>query len=240
LYDRQVTETRPTPQREWTPARVQRAIGLMTNPDVLRRQWNLRMVKPRYGIETVRDIVVDRRYGGSCGGTYKGRWDDLGYRGTSSAHYGYLAKLFSDKYVPIGPDDVLVDVGSGKGRVLNFWLHKGLRNRLVGIEIDERWATFSADRLRSYPNVEVICGDVFDTIPPDGTIFYIFNPFMRDVCERFKDLLRDLRGPGADVTLVYYMSNHADLFEDDPAWEVTHVTDNVFHPAIIARLARHD
>ena len=210
---------------------------MLTDPPELKRQWGLRMVKPRYGIETLRDAVLDRRYGGSCGGTYKGRWGDLGYRGTSSAHYGYLAKLFSDKYVTIRPDDVLVDIGSGKGRVLNFWLHKGLRNRLIGIEIDDRWATFAADRLQSYPNVEVICGDVFEVIPKDGTIFFLFNPFSPEVCERFKDLLRDLRGPGADITLVYYMSQYGHFFEDDPAWDVTHVTDDVFHPAIIARLA---
>ena len=235
-----MTESRPATTNEWTLARARRAVGLLTDPQVLKKQWGLRVVKPRYGIETVRDAVLDRRYGGSCGGTYQGRWNDLGYRGTSSAHYGYLARLFSDHNVSIGPDDVLVDVGSGKGRVLNFWLHKGLRNRLVGIEIDERWASFAEQRLHDYPNVEIICGDVFETIPRDGTIFYIFNPFSREVCARFKDLLRDLRGPGADVTLVYYLSQNADLFEDDPAWEVTHVTDNVFHPAIIARLAGHD
>ena len=72
-------------------------------------------------------------------------------RGTSSAHYGYLGKLFSNENVPIRPDDVLVDVGSGKGRVLNFWLQKGLRNRIVGIEIDERWAAIAAHHSLNTP-----------------------------------------------------------------------------------------
>lgn len=226
------------PTREWTPARLRRGLTFVTNPLFLKRQWALRVVKPRYGIETVRDLIIDERYGGRCGGTYKSRWDSVGYRGTSSAHYYYLSKLFADHNVTVGPDDVLVDVGCGKGRVLNFWLHKGLRNRMVGIEIDERWAAFASRRLAKFPNVEIRCGDAFELMPTDGTVFYIFNPFTRDVCERFKDHLRDLRGPGSDITLVYYMCNYADLFEADPAWEVARVADETFHPSIVARLSK--
>lgn len=201
-------------------------------------RFRLRVIKPRFGIETVRDFVIDQRYGGRCGGTYQSRWNHLGYRGLSSTHYYYLERLFNDRDVPIEPDDVLVDVGCGKGRVLNFWLHRGLTNRLVGIEIDERWATFASKRLANHANVEVRCGDAFEIIPDDGTIFYMFNPFARDTCARFKDHLKSLRGPGADVTLVYYMSSHADLFEEDPDWVVTHVHAKTFHPSIVARLAK--
>jgi SAM-dependent methyltransferase len=228
----------PAPTREWTTARVRRAVTLLGDTSALRRQWRLRAVKPRFGLETVRDFVIDERYGGRCGGTYQGRWGHLGYRGTSSAHYYYLGKLFSEKNVPIGPDDVLVDVGCGKGRVLNFWLHKGLRNRMVGIEIDERWATFAAQRLTRFKNIEVICGDAFEATPAEGTIFYIFNPFTEETCGRFKEHLESLCASGATVTLVYYMCNYARLFRDDPRWEVSDVKENTFHPSIVARYSR--
>jgi hypothetical protein len=115
---------------------------------------------------------------------------------------------------------------------------KGFTNRMVGSEIDERWATFARDRLRKYPNVEVICGDAFEVLPKDGTIFFIFNPFTREITQRFKEHLEALRGPGADITLVYYMCNYADLFEGDPAWEVSPVRGNTFHPSIVARLKK--
>ncbi|MGA2838340.1 MAG: methyltransferase domain-containing protein [Acidimicrobiales bacterium] len=226
------------PEREWTTARLWNALRQLRDPAFVKRRWQLRVVKPRYGVEAVRDLVIDERYGGRCGGTYASRWNDKGYRGTSSAHYYYLKKLFADHNISIGPDDVLVDVGCGKGRVLNFWLHKGLRNRMVGIEIDERWAGYTAKRLAGFANVEVLCGDAFELMPRDGTVFFIFNPFTRETTERFKSLLENLRGPGEDITLVYYMCNYDDLFESDPRWDVARVTDNTFHPSIVARLSK--
>ena len=226
------------PQRKWTSQRFVNAVRHLRDPAFVKRRWQLRVVKPRYGIESIRDFIIDERYGGRCGGTYASRWDDKGYRGTSSAHYFYLKNLFAAHNITIRPDDVLVDVGCGKGRVLNFWLSRGLRNRMVGIEIDERWADFTAKRLAGYDNVEILCGDAFEIMPKDGTVFFIFNPFTRETTERFKGLLEKLRGPGADITLVYYMCNYDDLFEADPRWEVSRVTDNTFHPSIVARLSK--
>ena len=223
-------------RREWSLKRVRRTLRAIRNPAFVKKRWELKMVKTRYGLATLDDYLIDRRYGGRCGGTYSGRWGALGYRGTSSAHYYALRRIFSDHNLRIGPDDVLVDVGSGKGRVLNFWLDQGWRNRIIGIEIDERWASFSSERLARFDNVEVRCGDAFELMPREGTVIYIFNPFTREVTERFKDRLAANRLPGTKVALVYYMCNYADLFENDPAWTVTKITDRVFHPAIVARL----
>jgi len=225
------------PQREWTAARIRRDLTHVTDIEHLKWRWRLRVTKPRYGIETIRDFVIDEQYGGRCGGTYQSRWNDRGYRGTSSTHHYYLRNAFLEHNVHIDEADVLVDVGCGKGRVLNFWLHRGLRNRMVGIEIDERWAAFAARRLERFPNVEVLCGDAFELIPAEGTIFFIFNPFNEEITEKFKDHLMGLRGPDADITLVYYMAQYAALFEADPAWTVTPVLDNTFHPTVIARLS---
>jgi SAM-dependent methyltransferase len=226
------------PGTDWTGTlrRIRRELTYLTRPKYLKRQWALRVTKPRFGIETVRDFVTDMRYGGWCGGTYKGQWDHLGYNSTSSTHYYYLSKLFNDRNARIGPHDVLVDVGCGKGRVINFWLSQGLRNRIVGIEIDERWADFARKRLSKYHNVEVICGDAFKVTPADGTVFFIFNPFTRETTLRFKEHLAGLRGASTPITLVYYNCHFADIFESDPAWEVTPVHEDTFHPSIIARL----
>ena len=222
--------------KEWSLGRLRRDLARLRDPAFLRSRWRLHVTKTHFGLETFRDYLIDRRYGGRCGGTYQGRWSDQGYRGTSSTHYYVLRRIFADHNISIASDDVLVDVGCGKGRVLNFWLDMGLSNQMVGIEIDERWAIFASDRLARFDNVEVVCGDVFEVLPPGGTIFYIFNPFTREVTERFKDYLAATRPPGGAVTLVYYKCNYAELFEADPAWKVTSVTDRTFHPAVIARL----
>jgi len=238
-YDSQMEEgPEAIAKREWTMARVVRGASYLARPAFLKRQWSLRVVKPRFGIETIRDFIIDEKYGGRCGGTYRSRWNHLGYRGTSSTHYYYVSKIFNGRNVVIGPDDVLVDVGCGKGRLLNFWLHTGLRNRMVGIEIDERWADFAAKRLAKYSNVEVRCGDAFELTPKEGTVFFIFNPFDRETTTRFKEHLESLATPGSEITLVYYMCNYADLFEADPKWAVSPVLENTYHPAIVARLSK--
>jgi len=111
----------------------------------------------------------------------------------------------------------------------------GLTNRLIGIEIDDRWASFAAKRLAAYPNVEVVCGDVFDVLGPEGTIYYLFNPFTRETMERFKQHLVACHGSDDPITVVYYMANFAELFENDPAWQVSPVIGKTFHRSIIAR-----
>jgi hypothetical protein len=232
------TSERPPILHYWAPRRVVRGLKRLRDPRFRAHQWQVRVVKTRLGTETIRDYLIDRSYGGRCGGTYPGRWGQLGYRGTSSAHYYVLQKIFQSRYVPIAPSDVLVDVGCGKGRVLNFWLKMGVRNRLIGIEIDERFAKTTRLRLAGFDNVEVLCGDAFELLPDDGTIFYIFNPFTRETTIRFKDALIDKYGRGSNITLVYYMCNYSEDFEADPAWTVTHLTEKTFHPAAIMRPAR--
>ena len=157
-------------------ARIRRDLKHITDIDHLKWRWSLRMTKPRYGIETIRDFVIDEQYGGRCGGTYHSRWNDRGYRGTSSTHHYYLRNAFLDHNVRIDEADVLVDVGCGKGRVLNYWLHRGLRNHMVGIEIDERWAEFAARRLARFPNVDILCGDAFDLILPRWDDLFHLQP----------------------------------------------------------------
>jgi SAM-dependent methyltransferase len=219
-------------RRDWlAPLRA------VKHPAILRSRFRTTFVKTRFGLDLVGDAVIDRRYGKSCGGTYKSRFDDLGSTGTSSTHYYRLRQLFCPENVVIGPQDVLVDVGCGKGRVLNFWLNEGLQNRIVGLELDERFATFTAQRLAAFPNVDVIAGDGIALLPHDGTLFYLFNPFRRPIVERFKERLMQIHGPGSGITVVYYMCQHADVFENDPAWMVTEAHGKTFHRAVIIRPA---
>ena len=124
----------------------------------------------------------------SCAGAAQTPYRDLGAYGTSSADYVQLRKIFStENGIRISPDDVLVDVGCGKGRVLNHWLEMGLDNRLVGVELDRDVAAFAARRLGRFPNVEVVCGDAIEELPRDGTVFFLFNPFNRGTLSRFAE-----------------------------------------------------
>jgi 16S rRNA A1518/A1519 N6-dimethyltransferase RsmA/KsgA/DIM1 with predicted DNA glycosylase/AP lyase activity len=150
-----------------------------------------------------------------------------------------LRKIFTaENGVPIGPDDVLVDVGCGKGRVLNHWLEMGLDNRLVGIELDRRFAGFAARRLSAYPNVEVICGDALERLPVEATVLFLFNPFGWGTLTRFADHVANTATAPERLIIVYYFAMHAAVFERDPRFVVEPFAAATFHPGVVVRLAK--
>jgi hypothetical protein len=199
--------------------------------------WAVNVVKTRCGLELLRNWLVDRKYGGSCGGAYPTRFEGLGAKGTSSIDYYQLSRIFHEMNgVIIKESDVLVDVGCGKGRVINWWLHQGLRNKIVGIELDERFARPTAERLKPYDNVRIICGNALDNIPEDGTIFFLFNPFHAPVVAAFKDRLYSMFRDRGNVTVVYYRCLYVDHFQNDPNWVVEFQRSRTFYRAAVIRL----
>ncbi|HZW29645.1 MAG TPA: class I SAM-dependent methyltransferase [Isosphaeraceae bacterium] len=169
---------------------------------------------------TIRSFVLDLRYGGSCGGTRPSRFAHLGATVTMSTEYHQLDELFQRAGIPVGPADVLVDIGCGKGRVINYWLARGYRNRIVGLELDPDVAAAVRRRVRSWPNVAILTGDAVDNLPGDGTIFYAFNPFDAAVMTRLKARMEALFLGKRQVVLLYYNCHHQGVFEHDPAWHV--------------------
>lgn len=163
----------------------------------------------------VRNAVMDYRYGGLLGGAY------LSPHVTSNSDYVGLSYIFENR---IKASDVLVDIGCGTGRVINWWLSHAPHNRMIGIELDEELANLTRQRLRNYKNVTIIAGDAVQNIPPDGTLFYLYNPFGREVMEAFKKRLFNLFGDRHEITVLYYNCKHLDIFEKDPAW-ITELID---------------
>jgi SAM-dependent methyltransferase len=210
----------------------------------LRKTWlgkhrrRMIFVKTKCGLEPIRNYLIDRRYGGWLGGTYDGSYEHIGMYGLSSTDYSMLPKLFNElDGTSIGAEDVLVDVGCGRGRVLNWWLSLELGNRIVGIELEPRWAEETRARLAGYPDVTVIQGDVLESLPPDGTIFYLFNPFGAGVVSEFKERLLTVLGPDADFRIVYHFAFHRHVFDADPRFRVESFRTKTFHPSVVIRRA---
>ena len=171
------------------------------------------------GARLARNIYMDLRFGGRfLGGEIKTPYVSLGAKDTASAHYSALDVIFKDR---IGPTDVLVDVGCGKGRVINWWLHQGLKNRIYGLELDPPVARATSQRLRRYPNVTIVSGGAVENFPPDASLAYAFNPFMEEVMRKFKDKLAAMRtAPRQPLTLLYYNPSHLNVFEGDHRWRL--------------------
>jgi hypothetical protein len=178
---------------------------------------NLRFRLFLRGLVQTWNVAYDLRFGEILRGDIATRFSELGAERSSNVSYCALSLIFKDE--PIGPDDVLVDVGCGKGRMINWWLSRRLRNELVGLEIDPEIAAHTRHRLRKYRNVTIVTGDGIENLPADGTLFFLFNPFQKSVVSRFKE--RILQLPRRDkIRIYYYNCAHADVFENDPRFSV--------------------
>ncbi len=134
-----------------------------------------------------------------------------------NSDYAALDAVFPGR---ISPDDVLVDVGCGRGRVINWWLANGCRNsRIYGLEYDPEVAAITSRRLARYPNVTIVEGDALEHLPADATLMYLYNPFVRPVVERFAALVADTYS-GRPMRLIYSNCKHIDVFRADPRWIV--------------------
>lgn len=177
-------------------------------------------VRTRLGWRPLHDWVVDLRYGGWAGGREPNPFAAAGATPIQSTPYAALHGLFRANGIEVRDDDVLVDVGCGRGRVLNAWLSRGLRNRMVGIEIVPAVAERARQRLRRHANVTVVCGDAVGSIPPEGTLYYLYNPFDAAVMERFAEALLARALRPERLRIVYFNPRQAHVFARDPRWRV--------------------
>jgi SAM-dependent methyltransferase len=183
----------------------------------------------------VRNFATDLRYGRVLAGDIKTRYRSAGAHNVVNSQYSVLPHIFADR---IGDDDVLVDVGCGKGRVINCWLSCGLRNRIVGIELDPEVAATTRKRLRRFRNVDIVNADATRAVPDDATLLYMYSPFDRGAMRRLKgDLERRFQRRG--ITALYWNPEYVDVFRDDPRWATNMIgLDDVDDPRIGGSHAR--
>jgi hypothetical protein len=169
-----------------------------------------------------RNFALDLRYGSSLAGTIDSRFRDRGAADVVNSQYSVLPHIFAGR---IGPSDVRVDVGCGKGRVINWWLSQRLRNRMVGIELDPDVASATETRLRRFSNVTIVNEDATAWMPDDASLVYMYSPFNAGVMRRFKQRLVEQFGQQG-ITLLYWNPQFVEVFFDDPHFS-THMVDLV-------------
>jgi hypothetical protein len=191
---------------------------------------------------TIENAYLDLRYGGSCARWKRSPYRKFGSRDTESACYAQLRVLFGPRRIPIRPNDVLVDIGCGRGRVINFWLNQGYGDRLIGVELDDAIARRTRERLRPFRNVTILCGNALKNLPAEATVFYLFNPFTLPTVERFKNRLLETYQHRGDIRLVYYNCVAIEVFAGDPAWGVENFPEKsrLFFPSAIVEMRKRN
>lgn len=123
-----------------------------------------------------------------------------------------LVPLVFDNLGEVGSDDVFVDFGCGKGRMLLAAAMQPFR-RVVGIDISPELCEVARDniernreRLRC-KDVEVIAVDATEfAVPDDMTVAYLYNPFQGEVFQRvLANIVASLERHPRRVRIVYLL-----------------------------------
>jgi SAM-dependent methyltransferase len=183
----------------------------------------------------VRNALFDLRSGRLRSGSRATRHAAAGAHDTVNTDVTALERVFDGR---VRDADVIVDVGCGKGRVVDWLARRYPANRVYGLELDADVASATRERVRRHPNAEIVTGDAIEQLPPDASLLYLFNPFsapgVQALSERAKSLYR-----GRGVRVLYYNPVHADVFRGDPAWRVEDVAigERGFHALCVIEQA---
>lgn len=113
----------------------------------------------------------------------------------------YLLAAFTKLY-QLRPSDVLVDVGSGDGRVMRLVSAKV--KRAVGYELNPALVLFSRLLSRKQRNVETRLADFWLTdLPDDVTVVYAFS-VSRDIQKLTKKLNYEANRIGHEIKVITY------------------------------------
>lgn len=163
------------------------------------------------------NTFLDIWYSGrSLKGNQRSSYKHLGANDTYHTSYSAMPLIF--KQAAISKNDVLVDVGCGKGRVINFWLSRRLKNKIIGLELDPIIAEKAANQFSRWKNVTIIPGDAISNIPRDATIFYFYNPFCEEKVVQFEKKLSQLF-VDRPIKIIYYNPKSIHAFQNEN-WDI--------------------
>ena len=131
---------------------------------------------------------------------------------TVSTNYEELEIIFFE-HISLKETDVIVDVGCGKGRVFSYLLYKGLKNKMIGYEINKTVGDKTKKRLGRFKNVEIRSENIFDEFPEQGNIFYLYHPFKEAMMTDFKNQV--LKIANRNPVILYNNPFHLDVFNDE-------------------------
>lgn len=170
--------------------------------------------------EFILEILIDSKYSKKIlRGNLKTAYKHLGANDVYHTKYSVMPLIF--RYIPIDKKDVLVDVGCGKGRVINYWLFRKLKNKIIGLELDPEIAKQTKNHFLKWSNVTIMQGDAIKNMPKDGTIFYFYNPFTEEVVREFeKSIARIYKNK--PITIIYYNPKSVHVFQDSN-WKIRYI-----------------
>lgn len=127
-----------------------------------------RRVERRHGLDTFGKMVMDEH--------------DVERNFYKPLPWGALTRILSKE--DLGPNDVFLDLGAGKGRAVFLAAARYPFKRVIGVELLEELSAVARANIVQVrdqllcQDVEIVTSDVVDyEIPDDVTVVFLYNPF---------------------------------------------------------------
>ncbi len=177
------------------------------------------------------DLIKDIKKGRFFVETKVKSKNDL-YHNVESSDYVAIEYIFKNIIKP-SSSDIIVDVGCGTGRVIE-WLYNNVEyKKIIGYEVERKTANNVAKRFSEKRDIYVHNKDIFDCFPVDANIFYLYNPFPEKSVVKFVEFITKLYV--SDIEIVYYNPVYINVFTDNAFYEIKEIeiADGVPWVAII-------
>lgn len=118
-------------------------------------------------------------------------------------------------------EDIFVDLGAGKGRVICVAAMKRLK-KIIGVEMDKRLVGIARENI-SYLNLEgrpitIVHDDVANFDVSEGTVFFMFDPFGEETLKEVTDNIKEsLVVNPRNIRIVYFRAIYRFLL-DNQSW----------------------
>lgn len=179
----------------------------------------------KLGIDTgyYNEIVTQNSYG-----------DSVRYEPTK---YSDIQRIID--YLKLNENDVFVDYGCGKGRVIASIAALKIK-KVIGIELDDEMIKIARKNICNLKikntGVEVINKDANNFNPIEGTIFFLFNPFgQRTLQMVLKKIEGSLDKNPRSIKVVYHNSTGVNILEDLNWLELDGEIENSAYPTSVWR-----
>jgi len=138
--------------------------------------------------------------------------DSVRYEPTS---YAVIQSVI--EYLKFDKDDVFIDYGCGKGRIISSIATQKLK-KIIGIELDETMINIAQKNIRNlkFKNtpVELFNIDSINFNPIEGNIFFMFNPFGEKTLNIvLNNINNSLRINPRSIRIVYHNSVGESILE---------------------------
>lgn len=136
--------------------------------------------------------------------------------------YNYAATAYRTAqktidYLDLGPDDVFIDLGCGKGRAVFVAAFKKLK-KAIGVELDKDIIEVAQKNLRTvkvpHAPIDFVCADATNFDVSEGTVFYLYNPFgYKTTASVLENIRVSLEAKPRRIRIVLCCPFHRDIFD---------------------------